>query len=197
MSSSFSVPDEDAQSSRVAALLTALDGDVSTAVAATLRGLDGHAIPSPQRELLVHSDGLTPTLERHLGEPLRLRTLRMRRDGDTLTRHILLITTDDGRAVSFGAIRLHLERFAPHVRAEIVAGETPLGAIVRAHRVAHQRRLLGFFEVAAETLAATGLVVGREPVLYGRHSEIATPAGQLMAEVVEILAPAGGGRARD
>lgn len=176
---------------RVVALLRALDGDVgiATVAAATLRALDGSAIPEPQRQLLVHADGLTPTLERHLGQPLGLRMLRVRRQGSVLMREILLVAAGLDHAVSFGAIRLHLDGFEDGVRSEILAGVAPLGTILRDRRVAHQRRLSGFFQVAARALVPAGIALRDETTLYGRHSELHTPTGQEMAEVVEILAP--------
>lgn len=187
---------------RVSALLAPLEaGAVGDGAAARPAHADVHVVaperlPAPARALLVHDDGLTPTLERHLGCRLALRVLAERRVGAELFRHVQLVDAGAGRLASFGAIHLVLDRFAADARARILDGRVPLGTILREHAVAHARRVSGFFEIEGARLPHARLQANGAAPLHGRHSVLVSPAGELMAEVVEVLPPPAAPRSR-
>lgn len=179
---------------RICALLAPLAGSENGRAPepSDLMVLAAQAIPEPARRLLVHEDGLTPTLERHWGRTLELHVLVESRTQAELWRHVHLVTAGDRRLVSFGAIHLALERFSPRARAPILESRVPLGTILREHAVAHRRRVSGFFAIAPTRLPHAGLGTGNVAArLHGRHSVLVSPAGEAMAEVVEILAGTG------
>src|SRR5262249_7851490 len=68
-------------------------------------------IPSPYREMLVHSRSMTPTLEAFHQRRTDLRVLACRRDGEALRRQVVLRLVDTGRPVEFAAIVIYLQRF--------------------------------------------------------------------------------------
>src|SRR6516164_65864 len=90
-------------------------------------------VPPPYRALLVHEHHMTVTVESHHGDLVDVRILARRQDGDSYARKILLALQGDGRVVQFGIMRVHLRYCSPAVRAEIVAGQTPLGRILIQH----------------------------------------------------------------
>lgn len=151
--------------------------------------IEGDRIPQPSRDLLVHDEGLTPTLEAYWKRSLYLRPLAVRRDGDLLTRQVVLVASEIDRPVGFGAIRMNLDRFEETARSRIVACRTPLGTILREQGVEHKRRLSGFFQVDSDVLAGIGFDVGEHQTLYGRHNVLLSSSDQVMAEVVDILPP--------
>lgn len=176
---------------RVSALLAPLadggDGAVARPAPAAVRVVAPERLPEPARALLVHDDGLTPTLERYLGCRLALRVLSDRRVGAQLFRHVQLVDAGAGRLASFGAIHLILDRFAPDARTRILDGRVPLGTILREHAVAHARRVSGFFEIDAGDLPPGALPGSAGSRLHGRHSVLSSATGEVMAEVVEVL----------
>ena len=106
--------------------------------------LDGDGMPEPYRELLVHDQDMTSTLEKHHGESLELCRLETRnsenRRGDgALWRHVLLVGTRSGEIREAGAIRIDLRYFSSAARWEVLQGLKPLGAILAEAR-AHRRR---------------------------------------------------------
>ena len=67
-----------------------------------VEAVDGDAMPEPYRGLLVHQRDMTTTLESFCGERLHLRVLQKRRQGDLLTRQVVLETDKAGRPLEFG-----------------------------------------------------------------------------------------------
>lgn len=159
------------------------------AARAAVLPIEAAEIPPPYRALLAHNDGMTPTLASYWKQPIHLRPLAIQREGDLLMRQVVLVASRAERAVGFGTIRIHLDRFAPEARPRIVAGETPLGAILLELAVEHRGQHTGFFEVESDALTDTGFDLSEPHRLYGRHNLLLTPSGDVLAEVVEILPP--------
>ena len=97
-------------------------------------------IPFPQDQLLVHHGHMTEVLERHHGAAVRVHVLEEHLEGDVYTRKIALTVGAGGdeRVVEWGVVRLDFRYMAPAVRDEILAKQTPLGAILIKHDV-HRR----------------------------------------------------------
>lgn len=155
--------------------------------------LPGGEVPEPYRSLLVHSNDMTPTLERHFHRLIGLRVLGRHHDeaGDTLARQVVLVGEKDDALVEFGAIRIHLDVFEAEPRRLIVDGAAPLGAILRDYAVEHTSRPDAYFRVTPDELIcrAMRLDAASAPILYGRCNRLSTTAGRLIAQVVEVLPP--------
>jgi len=161
----------------------------SGAEAPRVEVIEGSAMPQPYRSLLVHDKDMTPTLEAYCGSPIHLDALQVRRTPKALYRQVLLVPDGGGFPVEFGAIRIELERFDGQAR-ELIAGcRKPLGAILRDFHVPHMSRPTAFFSVEPDAVIRKALRLSGSAQLYGRHNVIRDDAGQVLAEVVEILPP--------
>ena len=145
-------------------------------------------MPEPYRSLLVHTHHMTVTVEGFYGQPVTVTVLDAVRRGEVYGRKILLSLKETREVVQFGIIEVDLAALSEHVRAEIVAGKTPLGRVLIQNDVLRSIRPLGFYRVELD--AAMCLWFGlREPqTTYGRLGVIFT-GDRPAIEVLEILAP--------
>src|SRR6266536_1864297 len=67
-----------------------------------LQQVDREAVPRPYRQLLVHHDDMTPTLEKYYGRDIHLRLLGRRRKGDAYFREVVLLLDGTDQSVEFG-----------------------------------------------------------------------------------------------
>ena len=143
-------------------------------------------IPHPEDELLVHHDHMTVVLERHHGTKVQVHVLEEKLDGDHYTRKINLTSLGHDKVVEWGIVRLDF-RFMPEaVKQEILAKQTPLGAILIRHKV-HRRikpRYFLRFPEGSAVLKAFGAEYNR-PV-YGRLGMIYCD-DQPCVELLEIV----------
>jgi chorismate-pyruvate lyase len=152
-------------------------------------GVAGEDVPEPYRQLLVHNGDMTPALEAFHGERIHLRLLSRRLDGDTLAREVVLTLDDSVRPVEFGAIVIHLRRFPPAAREEILESKTPLGTILRVHAIQHRSRPQAFLCVTSDDLMKEALQLDGPHALYGRRNVLLDPDDHPLADIVEILPP--------
>src|SRR5207247_9654503 len=85
-----------------------------------LQQVDGEAVPQPYKQLLVHQNDMTPTLEKFHGRDIHLRLLGRRRKGDRYFREVILLLDGTDEPVEFGAIKLYLDRFVAEARRQIL-----------------------------------------------------------------------------
>jgi len=151
-------------------------------------------LPSPYRDLLDHDRDMTSTLEAHHSAPLRLLVLRKDVSDGFLTREVVL-ETSAGAPVEYGAIRINLNALPAEPRSAVEAGQVPLGAILERFRVSYSCHPTALFRTSCTDLAQAAFKTEYGGALYGRRNRIKGDRGQLLADVIEILAPArGGGR---
>jgi hypothetical protein len=149
-------------------------------------------MPDGARALLAHDGDMTPTLESYHGEPLMLRVLDARLEGPScFVREVVLLTRDTGRAVEFGAIRIHLDAFPSDARREVLACRRPLGGLLADHGIPHQSAPSLFFKLWADEVVRGALGLTGAPVLFGRCNTLRDPGGRTLAQVVEVLPPVG------
>lgn len=152
-----------------------------------LEAIDGTEMPEPYRSLLVHLSDMTSTLENFHGDHLKLEVLSSRVEGDIYMREVLLRLEKSGKPVEFGAIRIHLDRFEAEPRRIILGGKVPLGRVLAEQKVPFTSRPNGFFRIAADCFIGPLLAAGEGTRLYARRNTLSNPAGQPLAEIVEIL----------
>lgn len=151
-----------------------------------VRLVDAEDIPFPYRTLLVHTNDMTLTIERHFGAPIVVRALSTLLSGNWYTRRVLLAQAYSGKPVEMGAIRINMKAFRPRTRRSILANHVPLGRILRDDGVDFESRPRAFFalEPNAEMM---GVFWMREPrTLYGRRTEIYVDDAKI-GDIVEIL----------
>jgi chorismate-pyruvate lyase len=151
--------------------------------------LDGPAVPEPFRSLLVHTNDMTPTLEKFHGDTIHLSVLgRQQRDGFYF-REVLLLTDGSTVPLEFGAIKINLNLFPPAARRQILDERLPLGHILSDHKIAHSSRPKAFLKIHADQFIAETLRLAGRPILYGRRNTLSDPGQRSLAEIVEILPP--------
>jgi hypothetical protein len=150
--------------------------------------IDGEALPRPYRELLAHDGSMTVALERYHAHAIRLRVLAAYADGTTCLRQVALVLDGSDTAVAFGAAKIDLARFPPPLRAQILAAERPLGAIVCDDGAgAYLGPPAAFVRVASDGIINAALGLVRSQTLYGRRRTLFDAARRPAAEIVEIL----------
>ncbi|MCZ6834443.1 MAG: hypothetical protein O7G85_01585 [Planctomycetota bacterium] len=154
----------------------------------TIEQLDGESMPMPYRDLLVHEQDMTSKLEAYWGTTLKVKVLEKHEENSQLTRQVVLVT-EQGLATEFGAIRINLDQFEPPARAEILACDRPLGALLKAYDISYVCRPNAYFSFVCDEIASRAFELGESHLLYGRHNLLLNDDEALLAEVVEILPP--------
>jgi chorismate-pyruvate lyase len=153
-----------------------------------LKGAEG---PQPYRTLLVHSSDMTSTLATFYGETPSLRVFCRERRGSSYKREVVLSVTDGQQPVEYGVIRIHLEQLPPAARRLVLQEERPLGDILNGEAIAYLSWPQAFFRLKADGRAGAALGLRRPRFLYGRRNVLLDGSRRLLAEVIEVLAPAG------
>lgn len=150
--------------------------------------VEGDAVPPPYHGLLVHDYHMTVTVEAYHGDLVDVRILARRQDNDSYARQILLALRGSGRVVQFGIVRIHLNSCSPAVRAEIVAGQTPLGRILIKHEVLRRIEPTAYLRITPgpDMMTWFGLTTPRPT--YGRLALIHCDH-QPAVELLEIVTP--------
>ena len=153
--------------------------------------LAGAEVPEPYRSLLVHGGDMTSRLEEFYDAPMTLRVLHREDDDRAYRREVLLCAKDSGLPVEYGAIEIHLDAFAPELRAEILEGRLPLGGLLNAHGVVYRSEPRAFIRLAPD--AAMNALFSTDPVheLFGRCNVLLGARGETLARIVEVLRPLG------
>jgi chorismate-pyruvate lyase len=155
-----------------------------------LRELKAAEVPQPYRALLVHSSDMTPTLTQFYGQALRLRVLSRERQDDLYKREVILRLAEDARPVEYGVIRIHLDRLPPAARRLVLQEQRPLGDILQGEAIPHLSWPQAFFRLKSDAHAGAALGLRHPGFLYGRRNVLLDGSRRLLAEVIEVLAPA-------
>jgi hypothetical protein len=153
-----------------------------------VRNVAGSALPSPYRELLVHSHHMTVMVEEFFGGPVDVKVLQVARKGDCYSRKIVLKLRESGRTVQFGLVRIRLDLLADEVRDAIIGGNVPLGRILIDHQLLREVHPTAYYAAFPPHLMCQWLEMERPQTIYGRLGVILTN-DQPTIEVAEILAP--------
>ena len=154
-----------------------------------LQQVDGEAVPQPYKQLLVHRDDMTPTLEKFHGRDIHLRLLGRRRKGSGYFREVVLLLDGTDQPVEFGAIKIYLDRFGAEAQRQILEEERPLGHILQECGVKHSSRPKAFLRLASDHFINDALQLTGANVLYGRRNTLFDLQERPLAEIVEILPP--------
>lgn len=149
----------------------------------------GRDMPEPYRGLLVHDDDMTPTLELFHDSEIHLRLLNQRNEPPFYQREVVLVLDTTGKAVEYGAIRIHLDVLPERARSLVLEAKVPLGTILATECVAHQNHPASYLRVFSTPTIEAALGLTETTILYGRRNIIHKLAGKPLAEVLEILPP--------
>ena len=151
--------------------------------------LDGLDVPEPYRTLLVHRGDMTSRLEEFHGAPMTLRVLHREHDDQAYRREVLLCKKDDGLPVEYGAIEIHLDAFAPELRAQILEGGLPLGGLLNRAGVRYRSEPRAFIRLAPDSVMDAHFDLEGAHTLYGRCNVLLGGHGETLARIVEVLRP--------
>ena len=152
-----------------------------------LRWIPPAEVPPPFQQLLVHHHDMTSELAGFHGNPISLIVIRSKQTLASHTREVTLHAA--GRVVEYGLIEILLESFPVELRARILAGDAPLGAILNASGLAYRSAPQGFFSVPGKALSSIFQQSGGT-VLYGRYNHLLCGESTCLARILEILPPA-------
>jgi len=153
--------------------------------------IDGQAVPEPYKSLLVHERDMTSTLEGFHQNGIHLRLVTREQRGDEYFREVVLSLDGSEEPVEFGAIKIHLDKFPEKARQEILREHFPLGHILKDSGLEYQSRPKAFLRVASDKTINGLLALAGAHLLYGRRNTLLNATGEALAEIVEILPPAG------
>jgi chorismate-pyruvate lyase len=154
-----------------------------------LESVDGEAVPEPYKRLLVHERDMTSTLEAHFGQRIHLQLIGREVQGDHYDREVLLVLDGSDQPVEFGAIHIYLARFPAPIRELILAERLPLGRILNDNAMAYLSQPKAFLRLASDRTIDRLLGLRGAHILYGRRNTLTNPAGDVLADIVEILPP--------
>ena len=152
--------------------------------------IDGEAMPEPYKSLLVHERDMTSTLENFHKAGIHLRLVSRQQRGDEYFREVVLVLDSSEKPVEFGAIKIHLDRFPEKAREEILREQFPLGHLLKDFAIEYQSRPKAFLRIASDKTINGFFGLHGAHLLYGRRNTLLSPAGESLAEIVEILPPA-------
>jgi chorismate-pyruvate lyase len=145
-------------------------------------------VPPPYHGLLVHEHHMTVTVEAHHGGFVDVRILARAHHDDSYARKILLTLQNSGRVVQFGIMRVNFRYCSPAVRAEIVAGQTPLGRILIHHNVLRRIEPTAYLRVIPDRDLMQWFGLDRPRPTYGRLALIHCDERPAV-ELLEVVAP--------
>jgi len=151
--------------------------------------LDGEAVPQPYKQLIVHHDDMTPTLEKFYGRDIHLRVLGRRHRAEEYFREVVLLLDGSDQPVEFGAIKINLHLFSAETRKQILEERRPLGHILHEQGIKHSSRPKAYLRLASDKVINEALSLTGAHVLYGRRNTLFDPENRSLAEIVEILPP--------
>lgn len=143
--------------------------------------------PEPYKQLLVHEQHMTVTMEAFHHSAVSVSILDRLQDDAIYARKILLTANTTGRVVQFGIVRFNFSYVTDAVRQEILAGKTPLGRILINHNV------LRHIDLGAIVRITPGPELqryfdGNAQVTYGRLATIFCNQ-QPAVDLLEVSAP--------
>lgn len=155
-----------------------------------LAQVDGETVPEPYKTLLVHERDMTSTLENFHKSGIHLRLVSRQQRGEEYFREVVLVLDGSERPVEFGAIKINLSLFPAAAREAILQEQFPLGHILKDFAIVYQSRPKAFLRLASDKTINHLLKLTGAQILFGRRNTLLNPAGEPLAEIVEILPPA-------
>lgn len=154
-----------------------------------LEFVDAEDLPAPCKQLLVHQNDMTSTLEHFHEARIHIRPLNRHQTEHTYSREVVLELDGTNTPVEFGAIKIYLPAFPSQARERIVEAQAPLGRILKEFDIAYVSRPKAFLRIASDRLISGALRINGTHRLYGRCNRLSDPKGNPLADIVEILPP--------
>jgi hypothetical protein len=170
-----------------------LPSELSTLLAASHLGavplswIPANEIPQPYQKLLVHDHDMTSELAAFHGDSISLTVLHSQLDDPIYLREVTLHAATTGKLVEYGLIEILLDSFPPEFRPRILAGNTPLGAILTTSGLPFRSEPQGFFTLPAQVLDSIFPHSPSGKILFGRYNHLVGDDSNIFARIIEIL----------
>lgn len=154
-----------------------------------LQWLKPEAVPQPYRDLLVHDQDMTSTLQRFHQSEISLEVIQCIEENEGYFREVILRDAKTSAPVEYGTIQIHLDAFSENAREIIIAGRTPLGSVLSEFNLAYKSQPHGFFVVNSQVIAEDLFSCEADKFFYGRHNRLANLENKALADIIEIIPP--------
>ena len=151
--------------------------------------IEGKAMPTPYRDLLVHNGDMTSRLGSYHEGRIVLEVLHREVTPEAYRREVVLHVAETGLPVEYGAIEIFLEAFPDELRQEIVEARLPLGGLLNAHQLDYRSQPRAFIKLGDDAIMCEIFGCAGACSFYGRCNELRLADGTLLARIVEVLAP--------
>lgn len=145
-------------------------------------------LPQPYRNLLVHEEHMTVTVEAFHGGVVDVRVLESRQDGPQYARKILLVHRASGKIVLFGIVVIDFALTSPDVRTAILSQGTPLGRILIENDVLRRIEPTAYVRIRPGPAQLAWFGLPRPQPFYGRLAIIHCD-GKPAVELLEVVCP--------
>lgn len=172
-----------------------LPAELSPILAESLLGgtplawLPAREVPASYQQLLVHDHDMTSELAGFHRDSISLTVLQSRQTGNIYFREVTLHAATTGAAVEYGLIEILLDSFPAELRPLILAGDTPLGAILTTSGIPFRSEPQGFFTIPSDVLRTVFPQSSTGAKLFGRYNYLACVESNCLARILEILPP--------
>ena len=149
-------------------------------------------IPTAERRLLAHREHMTEVLQAHHGKPVEVQVHDYKLDGDHYSRRITLTPgpptepLDERQIIECGIVRLNFRFMSPEARAEILARQTPLGAVLIKHNILRWIEPLWFVQLPPGSDIMKLFGIETDQPVWGRLAVIYCN-GEPAIELLEIV----------
>jgi chorismate-pyruvate lyase len=170
-----------------------VSNELSPLLAASLLGstplawITPEEIPQPYHKLLIHEHDMTSELAAFHGDSISLTVLHSQLNDPIYLREVTLHATTTGKLVEYGLIEILLDSFPSDLRPRILAGDTPLGAILTNSGLPFRSEPQGFFTVPAQVLDSIFPESPTGKILFGRYNHLVGENANIFARILEIL----------
>lgn len=147
------------------------------------------SVPAPYKELLVHENHMTVTVESFHESLVDVEILAEDKTANVYARKILLKRQSDGGVVQFGIVRLNRNLLPTAARDAIEAGDIPLGRILIEQGLLRHVQLLDIWKCETTGKVQQLMRLDQPTTTYGRTAIIHIDS-QPVIELLEIVAPA-------
>lgn len=146
-------------------------------------------IPTGERRLLAHREHMTEVLQAYHGKPVEVQVHDYKLDGDHYSRKITLTPGHENKIVECGIVRLNFKYMSTAARDEILARQTPLGAVLIKHNILRWIEPLWFVQLppGSDVMRLFGMETTRPT--WGRLAVIycnGEPAIELLETVMNV-----------
>lgn len=143
-------------------------------------------MPQDYRALLVHQRHMTLVLQGYHSAKPNLFVMERRRDGDFYSRKIFLTAGNTAPAIELGVVRMNLGYMQELVKREVLAGQTPLGAILVQHNVLRRIEPRWYLRFPAGSAILQWFGYRKDGPFFGRIGTIYCD-GEPAIELLEIV----------